>query len=256
MAIELSFVERRVLGALVEKALTTPEQYPLTLNSAVTACNQKSCRDPASHLDEGEVLTALDSLRGKGFATLVRSEGSRTDRWKHRFTETLRLSGKEAAILAELLLRGPQTDGELRQRASRMVPIEAIEEVGTILDGLEARPEPLIARLGPPERRRGVKFAHTFYPPEERPGEESSGAAPSRASAAPGPRAPSLPPPDLAVSHAAPSPPGGASPALVSPAAGEAVPGDSGALQGLRQEIEALKARVTELEETFVRFLR
>src|SRR5262245_28592036 len=175
MPVELSFAERRVLGVLIEKGFTTPDQYPLSINSVVVGSNQKSCREPMSSLDEGKVLDSLESLRLKGFTTLVRMEGSRVDRWKHRFGETLALEGKQVAVLAELFLRGPQTAGEIGQRAARMRPIENVDEAETILEGLCTRPDPLVERLGPPGRRRGVKFAHAFYPASERPQAEPEG---------------------------------------------------------------------------------
>ncbi|MGQ9592159.1 MAG: DUF480 domain-containing protein, partial [Planctomycetota bacterium] len=200
MGIELSFAERRVLGVLIEKGFTTPEGYPLTLNGVVVASNQKTCRDPVTSLDENEVLESLESLRAKGFAVLVRAEGSRADRWKHRAAERLEVEPKELAILAELLVRGPQTDGELRQRATRMVSLGELEEVDRILAGLASRPEPLVERLSAPEKRRGARYAHTLYPPSEMPegARESGGAlhsAAPAAQAAPGVPEPASTPP-------------------------------------------------------------
>ena len=191
---ELNFSERRVLGVLIEKGYTTPEQYPLSLNALVNGCNQKSCRDPMTAFDEEQVLDALDSLRDKGLAMLVRSGGARVDKYRHQAAGTFELEAKPLAILAELLLRGPQTDGELRQRASRMRPIESLDELRELIDALEAADDPFLRRLGPAGRRRGVKYAHCFYPPKEAPQEEAGDddvAAPSAApvSASP-PRAP------------------------------------------------------------------
>ena len=179
MALHLEFNERRVLGVLVEKSFATPDQYPLTLNGLVSGANQKSCRDPLSSLDEENVLDALDSLRGKNLVTLVRSVGSRTDRYKHRASDTLGLEGREASVLAELLLRGPQSDGELRQRASRMVPIPGQAELGIVLQKLEDREQPLVRRLSPADQRRGVRYAHTLYPPGQKPANESTSVAES-----------------------------------------------------------------------------
>ncbi|MBI4601166.1 MAG: YceH family protein [Planctomycetes bacterium] len=277
MPIELSFEERRVLGVLIEKGFTTPDQYPLSLNAVVVGSNQKSCRDPASSLDEEKVLDSLESLRQKGFVTLVRSEGARVDKWKHRFGETLGLEARETAILAELLLRGPQTDGELRQRASRMRPIEALEEVESLLEGLRSRPDPLVERLGPPGRKRGVKFSHRFYPPSERPSadsfpeqgaawekaaepegdREAGGASPAPAAGRPAAAAPAPHSPHSPHSPYPPNPPylpSGAPPAPQGPwPAPAAAPGE---VVELRREIEALKERIAELEATFVKFLR
>jgi uncharacterized protein YceH (UPF0502 family) len=250
MSLELSFAERRVLGALIEKGFTTPEQYPLSLNSVVAAANQKSCRDPVSSIDEDAALETLESLRRKGFATLVRSEGSRVDRWKHRFSETLELAPKETAVIAELLLRGPQTDGEIRQRASRMAPIDTLEDLARILEGLRSRPEPLVERITPEGRKRGVKYAHGFYPPCERPHDDGPA----------GPEEAGYPPPargDSGAWREAPSAPAAAEPAWSAPARQTVAlappPGD---LLEIQKEIRSLKERVEELEATFVKFLR
>jgi uncharacterized protein YceH (UPF0502 family) len=279
MSLELSFAERRVLGALIEKGFTTPEQYPLSLNGVTLAANQKSCRDPISNLGEDAVLETLESLRQKGLATLVRAEGSRVDRWKHRFSERLGLAGKEAAVLAELLLRGPQTDGELRQRASRMVPIETLEELAGILDALRSRPEPLVGRLGPEGRKRGVKYAHGLYPPSERPHEEGTDLPDNRPDLPdnrpdlPDNR-PDLPSnrPDLPSNRPGAGPPEEADlasrwqesgalqrvePAWTAPdrlAAASTAPPT--AILEIQKEIRSLRERVEELEATFVKFLR
>ncbi len=191
---KLTFEERRVIGTLVEKAHTTPEQCPLTLNSLVNGCNQKSCREPMAYLTEEVVLDTLESLRQKGLAVLVRSAASRVDRWKQSVAATLDLSSKETAVLAELLLRGAQTDGELRQRASRMVRFESLEEVRGALHSLQSREEPLVARVTPPGRQRGVKYDHLFYPDGEKPElpPESEDEEEQRSGPAAGVRTPSL----------------------------------------------------------------
>jgi len=165
--LELTFDERRVAGTLIEKGYTTPQQYPLTLNALVVGSNQKSCRMPVSQLDEERVFLALDGLRKKGLCTLVQMQGSHTDRWKHRFSDTLGLEDREIAVLGELLLRGPQTDGELRQHASRMVQIESLEKMTEVLGRLMCRDPPLSTRLTPEGRKRGVRYAHCLYPQEE-----------------------------------------------------------------------------------------
>lgn len=165
---KLTFEERRVIGTLVEKAHTTPEQCPLTLNSLLNGCNQKSCREPMAFLTEELVLDTLESLRKKGLAVLVRSSASRVDRWKQSFAATLDLSPKETAVLAELLLRGAQTDGELRQRASRMVRLED-GDVGDALRSLESREQPLAVPVTPSGKKRGAKFDHLLYPEDEKP---------------------------------------------------------------------------------------
>lgn len=169
---KLTFEERRIIGTLVEKAHTTPEQCPLTLNSLVNGCNQKSCREPMTHFTEDVVLDTLERLRAKGLAVLVRSAASRVDRWKQNFAASLELSPRETAVLAELLLRGPQTDGELRQRASRMVRLEGLADVDEVLSSLQSREEPLVVRVTPPGKKRGVKYDHLLYPEDEKPAPE------------------------------------------------------------------------------------
>jgi uncharacterized protein YceH (UPF0502 family) len=169
MPVTLNADERRVLGVLIEKSYCTPEQYPLTLNAIVVGSNQKSCRDPISQLSEDNVLDALESLRKKDLASLVRQMSGRTDRYRHRATDTWQIEGRDAAVIAELLLRGPQTDGELRTHASRMVPIPGLPELAAIIEKLESRPDPFLRRLSPPGRKRGVKYAHTFYAPGKEP---------------------------------------------------------------------------------------
>lgn len=170
---QLNFDERRILGVLLEKSYATPEQYPLTMNALVTGSNQKSCRNPVATLTEEAVWNALDSLRDKGLVGQVRTMGGRTDRYKHRVTDTFATSGKQNAVLAELLLRGPQTDGELRQRASRLVNIPSLEDLAEVLESLIDRNDlPLARRLSPPGRKRGAKFCHTLYPPGKEPAEE------------------------------------------------------------------------------------
>ncbi len=247
MPVQLNFNERRVLGTLIEKGYTTPEQYPLSLNAVVVGANQKSCREPISYIDEEKALDTLESLQAKGFSILVRMAGSRVDRWKHRCGEVLTLESKEVAILAELLLRGPQTEGELRQRASRMRPVETSEELERFLEGLLTRPDPLIRRMGPEGRSRGVKYAHCFYPAAETPVEHGSRdaseveASPTLFAQAPRP---------------VPHPPPGNS-AYVAPASQD-VSGavSSPAITELQRRVHALEDRVAELEATFVKFLK
>jgi uncharacterized protein YceH (UPF0502 family) len=156
MDVQLHPVEVRVLGALLEKEITTPEYYPSSLNALVNACNQKSNRDPAVNFDEATVEQALHSLRDKGLLLSITGAGSRVQKYAHRISEKLNLGRPELAILCELMLRGPQTLGELRNRAVRMHPFEDLEQVLSVIDRL---PE-LIVKL---ERRPGEKesrFAH------------------------------------------------------------------------------------------------
>ena len=158
----LTLHERRVLGVLVEKAKTTPDVYPLSLNSLVTGCNQKSNREPLLNLSEPEVEEALDTALKKGLA--IKITGGRVERWRHCLYESWQVGKVELAILAELLLRGPQTEGELRSRASRMEPIDDLETLRSILRPMAERK--LIVYLTP-EGRRGTALTHGFHAPEE-----------------------------------------------------------------------------------------
>jgi len=156
MDILLSDVETRVLGALVEKELTTPEYYPLSLNALVNACNQKSNREPVMNLDEDSVREAIRSLDKKGLAGAADNMVSRVSKYEHRLQEAYNLTRHEIAILAELLLRGPQTTGELRGRAGRMHNFEDLGIVLTTLRKLMER-EPALVKLLP--RQPGTKEA-------------------------------------------------------------------------------------------------
>jgi uncharacterized protein YceH (UPF0502 family) len=151
---------------MVEKAKTTPEYYPMTIAAIVTACNQKSNRDPVTTYDSDEVEETLQSLRKKGAAILVEG-GGRVPRWKHTLYDWLKVSKVELAVLAELLLRGPQTEGDLRSRASRMEPdlLPDLASLQTVLDALASRS--LVLYLSPPGQKRGVIVAHGLYPPDE-----------------------------------------------------------------------------------------
>ena len=150
-------LELRVLGVLLEKELSTPEYYPLTLNALVNGCNQSSNRSPVLALEEDAVQAALDALRDRRLVATVQGAGSRTLKYAQRLTALRELSVQEAALMAELLLRGPQTPGELRSRSTRMYPFQELEEVETALGMLgEAAPEPLAVRL---PRAPGMKEA-------------------------------------------------------------------------------------------------
>lgn len=157
MSIQLSFPETRVLGCLIEKELTTPDYYPLTLNSLVTACNQTTNRDPVVAFDDKIVQAALDTLREKKLATVIFGSGSRVQKYRHNFLDHYELSVKELALLGVLLLRGPQTPGELRQRTERMAGFNSLPEVESALDELTKGESPLVgvipAALGRKEKR-------------------------------------------------------------------------------------------------------
>jgi uncharacterized protein len=156
--------ERRVVGVMVEKAKTTPEYYPMTVSAIVSACNQKSNRDPITNYDQDDVEETLHDLRKKGTAILIEGSG-RVAKWKHTLYDWLKVTKVELAVLAELLLRGPQTEGELRARASRMEPLEDLAVLQVILDALT--PRSLVHYLSPPGQKRGVFVTHGLYPPEE-----------------------------------------------------------------------------------------
>ena len=160
----LTPTEARALGVLIEKAQTTPDQYPLTLNAALNGANQKSNRDPITTLTEDAVWEALEGLRGKGLVVRVDLAGSRVPKYKHTLTEKLNLNPRETAILAELLLRGPQTLGELRGHASRMYALETTEIVRSVLTGLANRPEPLVRELPPFPGTRAERFGQLLAP--------------------------------------------------------------------------------------------
>ncbi len=158
----LTIVERRVLGVMVEKAKTTPDAYPMSLNGIVTGSNQKSNRDPILNLTEDDVENTLLALQPKGFVTRI--QGGRVERWRHNLYDLWSVNKVELAILVELLLRGPQTEGELRQRASRMEPIEDLPSLRDALKPLTERK--LVVLLGP-EGRRGTLITHGFHSPKE-----------------------------------------------------------------------------------------
>ena len=140
--------EVRVLGALLEKDITTPEYYPLTLNALVNACNQKSSREPVVHYDEETVLQALALLRNRGMAVRITGAGHRVEKFGHTLGEKLNLGRREMALLCVLMLRGPQTVGELRGRTERMHDFADMDEVERCLDALAGRdPDPLVARM-------------------------------------------------------------------------------------------------------------
>ncbi len=162
--VPLDWRERRVLGVLVEKAKTTPEYYPLTVAAIVAGSNQKSNRDPVTNFDADDAEEILQGLRKKGATVMVEGSG-RVVRWKHTLYDWLKVSKVEIAIIAELLLRGSQTEGDLRARASRMEPIADLATLQGHLESLAERG--LVVFLTPPGQRRGVMVTHGLYPPEE-----------------------------------------------------------------------------------------
>jgi len=167
MNIELSAIEARVIGCLIEKQITTPDQYPLSLNALVNAVNQKSNRDPIMAADEATIQSTLDQLIRKHFVIEKSGFGSRVPKYQHRFCNTefgtLKFSPQELAIVCELLLRGPQTPGELRTRAARMAPFSDLEQVEAALHALSSSEDgPFIVKLPREAGRRDSRYAHLF----------------------------------------------------------------------------------------------
>jgi uncharacterized protein YceH (UPF0502 family) len=156
----LSEVETRVLGSLIEKDITTPDYYPLSLNALVNACNQKNNRDPVMHLDEDAVRQALDALHDQRLAGPTSSADSRVTKYEHRLQEVFNFTRGETAVLCVLLLRGPQTPGELRGRTERMHRFEDLTEVQSTLERLIARQPPLVKVLA---RQPGTKEARSMH---------------------------------------------------------------------------------------------
>jgi len=156
----LNQIEVRVLGSLIEKSITTPDNYPLSLNALVNACNQKSNRDPVTEFDGETVGVALASLREKALVHIIMGGDSRVPKYRHYFEEMYHLTRAEAAILCELMLRGPQTAGELRGRIERLNAPLSMAEAEEVIRGLMMHPEPLIARLPLQQGRRDVRYAH------------------------------------------------------------------------------------------------
>jgi hypothetical protein len=215
MPIELTVNEARVIGCLIEKQIATPDQYPLSLNALTNACNQKSNRDPVLDLDEREVQSVVDWLMRRQLVLERSGFGSRVPKYQHLFCNTqygsLKFSPQETAIVCELLLRGPQTPGELRTHAARLAPLHDVTEVETALEDLATRPDgPFVARLAREPGRRESRYMHLF-----------SGEAP----------------PDAGDSVESPQ----RSAAVGTPGLGERVAALEAAVASLREELEALK---------------
>lgn len=167
MHIELTPHEARVIGCLIEKEITTPEQYPLSLNALVNACNQKSNREPVLELDETAVQQTVDSLVGKFLVSAQTGYGSRVAKYRHRLCNTeygtLKFSPQELGIVCELLLRGPQTPGELRSRASRLCHLTDVTDAEAALEHLASRADgPFVMRLPREPGKRESRYTHLF----------------------------------------------------------------------------------------------
>ncbi len=177
-------IEVRVLGALLEKQQTTPEYYPLTLNALVAACNQKSNRDPVTELSAGDVEAALDRLRKLVFVWKV--GGSRAERWEQNVERAWRLEAPTKAVMTLLLLRGPQTPGELRGRSERLHAFATLDEVESALARLAESPDALVAELPRMPGQKEARWAHLAGGPVESVAAPAA-PAPATADAGPGP---------------------------------------------------------------------
>jgi uncharacterized protein YceH (UPF0502 family) len=162
--ITLTADESRVLGVLIEKAQTTPDQYPLSLNAIVNGSNQKNNRYPVLEMTEEAAFEAAEGLREKGLAARVDQVGGRVHKYRHTATEGLHARTAELVILAELLMRGPQTLGELRGRASRMHPLESIDRVKEMIRALSDRPEPYVKEVPPAPGSRAERYVQLLCP--------------------------------------------------------------------------------------------
>jgi uncharacterized protein YceH (UPF0502 family) len=232
--------ERRVLGVLIEKGKTTPDQYPLSLNALVTGCNQKSNRDPVMTLDEEQVTRAIASLQASGAVAEVFGSG-RIPRYRHLAYEWLGVGKEELAIVGELLLRGEQTEGDLRGRASRMDPIPDLDELRRHLDALAARG--LVVWLSPPGR--GRMLTHGLLPEEklEKVRRELGIGAPTAAGAEPATAAaPVAAPTPTSVPAAHPAAPCGPPPHAPAPT------DVADRLAALEATVDGLQARLAALE--------
>lgn len=219
--LQLNGHEARVLGVLVEKELTTPDQYPLSLNALVNGCNQKSNRDPVVDFMEAEVVVALQGLTMKGLAGRVSGAGSRVEKFRHNARERLKVDASGAAILAELLMRGPQAPGELRARVNRMSPMPGQDELRAALERLEQAG--LVARV---RGARAERFAQQLAPglhPEG--GASMASCSPARADGGPA----------------------SASSAAAAPSATPASGGLAGRVEALEAEVAELRARLERL---------
>jgi uncharacterized protein YceH (UPF0502 family) len=190
MPIELTAHEARVIGCLIEKQIATPDQYPLSLNALTNACNQKSNRDPVLALDEREVQSVVDALMRRQLVLEKSGFGSRVPKYQHLFCNTqfgsLRFSPQGTAIVCELLLRGPQTPGELRTHAARLAALHDVSEVESELEDLMTRPDgPFVARLPREPGRRESRYMHLFSGDAPQAAETETAASPSAAADTP-----------------------------------------------------------------------
>mgnify|MGYP006138228119 CR=1 FL=1 len=180
----LTDIEVRVLGSLLEKEVTTPDNYPLSLNALQVACNQTTSREPVMRLAEDAVVHATVALRRRGLLRQIQPAGSRVTKFEHLLGEDLRLGRRELAVLGVLMLRGPQTPGELYARTARLEPFDDVADLEGVLESLIARqPEPLVARLPRRPGQKEVRYAHLLSgepPPQSDAHATEEAAAPAR----------------------------------------------------------------------------
>ena len=162
MDIVLDGIEVRVLGCLIEKEMATPEYYPLSLNALTNACNQKSNRNPVLVMGEQSVLKGLEGLRQKGLATGITPPGERVTKYMHEMLSKFELSKQETALICELMLRGPQTQGELRSNAARLAPFGSLNEVEEMLRSLIEYGPPLVMKLPREAGKKESRYMHLF----------------------------------------------------------------------------------------------
>lgn len=160
MDIVLNDIEVRILGCLIEKENTTPDYYPLTLNSLVSACNQKSNRNPIVSYDETTVVRGLDGLQDKGFSEKIYKADSRVPKYQHLFTKKFNLSRSEIAVLCVLMLRGPQTAGEIRGRSERIYKFDGLNEVDEAINSLTHKEQPMLTKLPRQPGRKESRYMH------------------------------------------------------------------------------------------------
>ncbi|MGI9055545.1 MAG: YceH family protein [Pyrinomonadaceae bacterium] len=153
-------IETRIVGCLVEKQLTTPEYYPLTLNALIAACNQKTNREPVTNYDETTVERALDVLRDKNLVYVFYGSSSRVPKYKHMLPSVYELNETETALVSVLMLRGAQTVGELNQRTGRLYEFSGLNEISDTLDGLAKREEPIVLKLERQPGQKEARYAH------------------------------------------------------------------------------------------------
>jgi uncharacterized protein len=228
---QLTRLQRRVLGTLMEKGFTTPDQYPMTIKGAMTGCNQKSNRDPVTEYSEAEVADALEQLRQLGLVAEIFTDGGRAARYRHYARHKFDFNEAQFAIICELLLRGRQQPGELRTRASRMVRIDSQEQLKADLQSLQDKG--FVQSNGPLERR-GVEVDHTFYLPKENMTMAAGNFTAEEEPAAPAPAA-------------APAAPRTTAPVSTAPSAPAVEPG---LLRALHSQLDLLQSNMLNLQST------